>query len=265
MSSPFGAQRFQVFMFFGALATAVIFLVADRNRHRHDASSPARAEIIRSSRDQELQKFSLTGYDDKGQKFWHLEGDTAKIDSGQTVFLDQNVTLRLKDQTVVRTDHVQWSQDGGTLRTDAPVTVDHENVKIHGTGAFGRPADNFVQLNRDIDMLVNGNTRVTCLGPMKIFYNDNKMIFYRRVRAVDERGVLTAKRMDVLFDPNDKKVNQIIAIGDVVIERGQDTTRSRRAVYSLATGSVRLEGDPEITLHKESKALLDGTPGNQSA
>jgi lipopolysaccharide export system protein LptA len=83
------------------------------------------------------------------------------------------------------------------------------------------------------------------------------MIFYRKVKVVDERGILKANRMDVLFDPEEKKVSQIIAIGNVTIERGTDTTHSQRAIYSLATGSVRLEGNPEITLHKDSAKLLD--------
>ena len=83
------------------------------------------------------------------------------------------------------------------------------------------------------------------------------MVFYRHVKAVDDRGVLKANRMDVLFDSEQKKVSQIIATGNVTIERGTDTTHSQRAIYTLATGSIRLEGNPEITMHKESAKILD--------
>ena len=228
--------------------------VADQ---RSAARRPATQEMIQSSRDQSLQKFSLTGFDEQGKKFWNLEGDTARIDQGQTVFLDQNVTLKLKDSTIVRTDHVQWSQDGGVLRTHAAVFVTHENADIKGQGAIGRLNDSFIQLNRDIEMLINKSTLLTCQGPLKIYYKENKMIFYRKVKVVDERGVLKANRMDVLFDPVQKKVSQIIAMGNVSIERGSDTTHSQRAIYSLASGSIRLEGNPEITLHKDSSKILD--------
>ena len=76
------------------------------------------------------------------------------------------------------------------------------------------------------------------------------MILYRKVKVVDERGSVTANRMDVFFDPDQKKAKEIIAIGNVLIEREGDTTRSKRAIYLPATGAVRLEGSPEITLHK---------------
>ena len=226
------------------------------------APAPARQELIRSGTDQKLQKFKLTGFDDKGKSNWNLEGDSAKIDPGQSVFLDQNVTLRMKDDTVIRTDHVQWSQDGGTLRTNAWVTVDHQTVKVKGRGAYGRPNEGFIQLNRDIDMVLNDVTHLVCQGPMKIFYNQNRMYFYRKVKVTDQRGTLSANRMDVLFDSTKKKVKEIIAIGNVVIERAGDTTHSRRAIYSLDTGSVRLEGNPEITLNKGGGGILNGALRN---
>ncbi|OIO37248.1 MAG: LPS export ABC transporter periplasmic protein LptC [Candidatus Omnitrophica bacterium CG1_02_46_14] len=245
----------------GCICTAlfsVFFLMHEKNAKKEAVlMKRARSHTPPPDTDQSLQKFSLTGFDDEGKKFWNLQGDKAKIDTGQTIFLEQNVTLKLKESTVIKTDHVQWSQDGGILRTRAMVTVSHENAEVKGRGAVGRLSENFIQLNHDIEMLINKSTLLTCDGPLKIFIKENKMVFYRKVKVVDDRGVLTANRMDVLFDPEQKKVSQIIAIGNVTIERGTDTTHSQRAIYSLVTGSVRLEGNPEVTLHKESAKMLD--------
>ncbi len=242
-----------------AITASIFFLTQERKSSVavRPHLSRFRKEITKTSHDQNVQKFSLTGFDEQGKKFWNLEGDTATIDSGQTVFLDQNVTLKLKESTIIKTDHVQWSQDGGILRTHAPVFVTHENTEIKGLGAFGRLNESFIQLNRDIEMLIDQSTLLTCQGPLKIFYKDNKMIFYRKVKVVDDRGVLKANRMDVIIDPVKKKVSQIIAMGNVTVQRGTDTTHSQRAIYSVATGSVRLEGNPEITLHKDSAKILD--------
>lgn len=225
---------------------------------KESVSKEARDHIVSSSTDQEFQKFSLSGFDEKGRRFWKLEGDAAKIDQGQTVYLRSNVTLRLHEDTLVRTDRLEWSEGGGMLKTDAPVFVDHHNTKIKGMGAYGLPNQSFIQLNKDIEMLVNAVTTISCDGPMKIYYRENKAVFFRKVKVVDGRGVLTARRMDVYFDSQERKVTQIIAIGDVVIERGGDTTRSRRAIYTPSTGSLRLEGNPEVTLHKG----LDAAPRN---
>jgi lipopolysaccharide export system protein LptA len=236
------------------------FLISSRQAENKPVS-PAREALVRSSSDQQLQKFKLTGFDDTGKTNWNLEGDTAKIDPGQTVFLDSNVTLKLKD-AIVRTDHVQWSQDGGTLRTHAWVDVDHETVKVRGRGATGRPNDGYIQLNRDIAMTIDAGTQLVCEGPLKIFYNDNKMYFYRKVKVTDARGTLSSNRMEVSFDPESKRIKQILAIGSVVIRRDGDVTRSQRAIYSVETKSIRLEGNPEITLQKSGGLLSNGSLRN---
>ncbi|HTL70296.1 MAG TPA: LPS export ABC transporter periplasmic protein LptC [Candidatus Eisenbacteria bacterium] len=248
-------------LIFGASLLVGLSLVIRPSKPAPARPDPVtREELVKTSADQQLQKFSLTGFDDKGKTFWNLEGETAKIDPGQTVYLDQNVTLKLKDDTVVRTDRVRWSQDRGSLRTDAVVYVDNPNAKIRGIGAAGRPAENFIQLNRQIEMKLTGGATVTCSGPMKIYYSENKMIFFRKVRVVDQRGVLTSNRMDVFFG-KDKKVEKIVLIGNVVIERGTDTTHSQRAIYVPETGSIRLEGNPEITLRKGAESLMTAGGG----
>lgn len=258
MSGAIFRRNFPFYLFMGVMLAAFSFYFY-QGKKENDIRKKAKLkhEAVDTSRQQKLEKFNLTGFDDKGQKFWNLQGETAKIDPGKTIILDENVTLKLRDNTTIRTDKVRWSQDGGTMRTDSPVFVDHEAVKVKGRGAIGRPSDSFIQLNRDIEMKSNQGSVLTCLGPMKIFYNENKMIFYRNVRIVDERGTLKANRMDVFFEPDQKKVQQIIASGDVSIQRGTDTTKSKRAIYNVTTGAIRLEGNPEITVHKASAGLLE--------
>ena len=237
------------------LVVFTLALFARRIEPRAVSKGPSSPDLIRSSAEQRLQKFRLKGFDERGKLFWHLEGDTAKIDSSKTVYLQDQVTLRLRDNMVVRTDHVQWSQAEGVMRTDAMVYADQASMKVTGRGAVGRPAENFLQLNRDVEMIINDTTKIRCLGPMKIFYEQDKMVFYRQVQVTDPKGSLKARRMDVFFDPAKKKIDHIVAVGDVLIERGEDQTRSQRAVYSVETGSVRLEGNPEVTLHKDSNLL----------
>lgn len=242
----------------GAVVISVVVLMSSSKKKKVVAPvSIERQEIVNASQDQGLQKFSLTGFDEGGKTFWNLEGDKAKINVDQTVILQQNVTLKLKDDTVVKTDYVEWSQNNSVLKTNAPVFVDHRDAKIKGRGAIGRPNDSFIQLNRQIDMMISGKTHVTCRGPMKVYYKEDKIMLYRDVKVEDARGVLKARRMDVFFDSVQNKVTQIVAMGDVIIEREADTTRSERAIYTLATGSIRLEGNPEVTLHKQKGKLLD--------
>ena len=242
-------------------------MVIQLQRERGEASRKATSieqEIAKPGEplNQKLQKFNLKGFDEKGKLFWHLEGDTAKIEPGQVVYLDENVTFRFEGNTIVRTDHVQWSPQTSTLTTKEPVYVIHENAEMQGIGAIGKPKENFVQINRDIQMVINEKTKLTCDGPLKLYSKENKCIFYRKVKIVDERGTLESSRMDVIFDPETKKVTQVLARGNVVIRRGEDVTRSDRATYTVATGAVRLEGNPDLTFHKATASMLDASIRN---
>ena len=255
MKSVFSKQNFPIVLLTCVLMGTLAFVALSSHGQKQKAE---RRELVESSHDQSLQKFNLTGFDEKGKQFWNLEGDMAKIQTGDTIYLDKNVVLKLKDDTIVRTDHLQWNQSSGILRTQAPVAVDHQNTTVNGTGAFGKLNEGFVQLNHDISMDVNVTTHLTCDGPMKVFYKENKMIFFRNVRVTDQKGTLKARRMDVFFDPDQKKVDRIIAIGEVEMSRGNDHSRSQRAIYTVATGSVKLEGSPEITVHKDSPIASKG-------
>lgn len=245
---------------FGFLAVGLLLGLAIYTHHQDNSKKKARrvrADLVGSSRDQHLQKFNLTGYDEQGKKFWNLVGEVAKIDPVETVFLDKNVILKLKDSTVVNTDHVRWSPQAGLLTTNSPVFVVHQNTRIKGMGAVGRPNESFIQINRDILMILNDTSQLTCIGPMKIYYKENKAVFYRKVKVTDAKGFVSSNRMDVFFDSTTKKVSQIVAVGNVTIERDGNLTHSERAIYTVANGSVRLEGSPEITLYKENSSLID--------
>ncbi|MBI3252967.1 MAG: LPS export ABC transporter periplasmic protein LptC [Candidatus Omnitrophica bacterium] len=260
MRSHFHRQNVPLVVLFAAcLAAVMLFFVHEREKRQ--ALRERSVQASAGPRDQQIQHFVLTGFDDRGKKFWDLEGGTARIDPDQTVYLDDNVTLRLRDNTLVKTSKVTWAQNSSLMTTNAPVVVNREATVIHGRGAIGRPNESFIQINRDIRMTLNASAHLTCQGPMKVYYKENKMVFFRKVRVKDSRGVLSANRMDVFMDEH-KKVDKVIAIGNVVIERGTDTTHSQRAIYSLLTGAVRLEGSPEITLHKGGAGFLDSAAGN---
>ncbi len=241
------------------VTAAASFFIFGGEREEKSVFLPFDAASREESGRQELQQFALAGYDNQGQKFWNLKGDVAKINTDRTVFLDQNVSLELENNTTIEADHVEFSQEKGILRTNAPVFISHQNAKIRGIGAIGKLNEKFVQIQREIDMVISDTTHLVCRGPMKIYYDQNKIIFYRDVKVTDEKGTLAAQRMDVFMDPEQKKVSEIHARGDVVITRGGSVTHSDRAIYTVATGSVKLEGSPKILLQKDNLQSFDGT------
>jgi lipopolysaccharide export system protein LptA len=55
--------------------------------------------------------------------------------------------------------------------------------------------------------------------------------------------------MKILFDPKARKITRAVAIGNVIIKREGNTTRSERAIYTVKDGRIRLIGKPRIIVN----------------
>ncbi len=201
-----------------------------------------------------LERFELEGFDDEGEQAWQLVGDTAHILEDGDIFIEKNVLLSVEKQIDVKGDKVLWQSQKSRFITNQDVVISHKDVEIQGTGSMGMVNDKFVQINRKIRMMIRSGTIVTCYGPAKIYYDENRVALYRDVWILDERGAVSADRMDGYFDPKEKELISVVASGNVRISRGEDVTFSDKAIYDTRTGSVRLEGAPEIDIRSAESA-----------
>lgn len=204
------------------------------------------------AKDQVIEHFVLEGFDDNGNRIWELVGDSAHIDEQQDVFIEKNVVLTLQESTKIRTDKVLWQNKKSQFVTNQSVKVHHDQVEITGSGALGRMDQKFVQINQNIRMLINAGTIITCRGPLRIHQSENRIVLYRDVWILDERGAVSSDRMDAYYDTEARQVIAVIARGNVRVSRGEDVTYSDTAIYDARTGSVKLEGAPEIDIRSES-------------
>ena len=99
---------------------------------------------------------------------------------------------------------------------------------------------------------------------MEIIDADKQAVFRGKVDAVRGDQHIRSDIMTVFYaevkqpDGTSKsQASKLDATGNVIIERDQDTTHSKRAIYSVDTGSIRLEGNPEITLNQGGRGLAD--------
>jgi len=237
-----------VFLAFAALA--MFFSARDRER-RPALSGEA------GSTDQVIERFTLEGFDGSGERFWELEGDVAHVWPNTDVFIEKNVKLRIRNTTAIRSDKVLWRNSDSKFMTRMPVEIDHEAHRITGVGAVGRATEEFLQINRDIRMELDGPVLVTCDGPLQIFRAEKRAVFRRGVRIRDTKGTVTADRMDVFFDAETGKATRIVARGSVVITRGRNVSHSDEAVYDTVTQSVKLVGAPRISAHQDDMAELE--------
>ena len=78
-------------------------------------------------------------------------------------------------------------------------------------------------------------------------YEKNIAHFSDNVVAEDDRGRLTADRMDVYYNKASRRVAKIVAIGNVVIESPDgNKTFSDNVIYLAEEGRIILGGDAEV-------------------
>ena len=205
-----------------------------------DAAAPASEQIV--------ERFKLEGFDISGDQAWKLLGDRGHIGEDRDVFIEKNVVLTLQGDTLIKADKVLWQGKKSRFLTNQPVNVDHKDIAMTGIGASGKLEEKFLQINQNIRALTTRGTIITCRGPMKVFYGEERIALYRDVQILDLKGGVFADRMMGYFDPEEKQLIRVVAEGNVKISKGDDVSYADKAVYDTRTGSVRLEGAPEINI-----------------
>ncbi len=225
----------------------------------HRPARPAvYAEADGDPKGQVIEHFELEGFDDEGNASWRLVGDSAVVSSATDVFIEKDVVLTMLGGAIIRSDKVFWQNSKTRFVTSQPVKVLHRNIEVEGRGAIGKLNQKSIQINQDIRMRIEPDgTLVTCRGPMRILQGESRVTLYHDVTIRDTRGNLVADRMDAFFDPDTKKIVMITASGNVRITRGEDISVADKAIYDTRTGSIRLEGMPEISI-RDTNGLEPG-------
>lgn len=211
----------------------------------------------------------------------HAEESPVTITADEGVFDKSTSRVHLAKNVVATTDtgarllspKLDIDPPAKTLKTDEEAQVKKDNIDVIGTGAQGDSQLKQVRFHKKVTVVIQSDddesplggaegekqaptepgkpkertrTVITCDGPLDIDYESNIAHFYNNVVAIDRRGKLTADKMDVYYDKAKKRVQKIVAIGNVVIENPDgNTTYSDNVVYLAEEGRVILGGDPE--------------------
>lgn len=242
-----------------ATAGGIWWLLSSNQSQPPSATAPAV-----DPKGQVIEHFELEGFDDDGNASWRLVGESAHISTATDVFIERDVVLTMIGGAIIRTDKVFWQNAKTRFITSQPVKVLHRNIEVEGRGAIGKLNQKSIQINQDVRMRIEPDgTLVTCRGPMRILQGESRVTLYHDVSIHDTRGNLVADRMDAYFDPDTKKIVGITANGHVRITQDGDVSVADRAIYDTRTGSIRLEGAPEINIRdtnrlEEAKMPLKG-------
>ncbi|MBI1975990.1 MAG: LPS export ABC transporter periplasmic protein LptC [Candidatus Omnitrophica bacterium] len=227
---------------------------------------------------QEIWNFSLSGHDPTGSKRWEVSGDTADIFSDakigltgvkatsfsptgsftlnskkgtfdkieNNIELKEEVVAQSSDGTTFKSDHLDYRAETGEIKTDAFVEIEQKQMRTFGYGAKAEPGEKKLQLEKNITVIANPSTTITCKGPLEVDYKNQIAVFENDVRVVDPRGEIISDRMEVQFNKELETIQKVIATGNVRITQGENVTRSDRAEYDVQEGKVTLSQQPQL-------------------
>lgn len=191
-----------------------------------------------------------------------VTADDGLFDKGSgKVHLNNNVVATTENGAKMITDSLDIFPSKKIIETDATAIVKKDNLNIKGDGARGDSQMKKVKFDKNVTVVVQNEaggkkipTTITCDGPLDIDYEKNIAHFHKNVVAEDERGRLTSDEMEVYYNKATKKVQKIIATGNVVIRNPEgNETYSDNVVYLAEEGRIILGGDTEAVYLMGSK------------
>ena len=87
-------------------------------------------------------------------------------------------------------------------------------------------------------------------------------IFNDNVIAVDKDRRLMADQMQLFFDQETSKIDQVVCLGNVLIVQGKNASYSDKAVYKAQEKKIILSGRPKLLLYTDENKDSNVSFGN---
>jgi LPS export ABC transporter protein LptC len=223
--------------------------------------------------------FSIDGRNPDGAKQWHLEGNSAEIIDGDVhlrdlkavaysdratinltsergiykkkkgeVELIGNVHVTTDRDVELTTQRARWSQHTKEISSDAIVHIQGQGMQAVGKGAMANSDEQIAMLLEDVMVQMEPRTKVNSDGKLMVDFKANRAVFEDNVRVEDKDGKLLADKLTVDIDPDNEKIEQVTAEGNVRLKRGRSYTVSQKAVYTESTKHAKLIGKPRVVI-----------------
>lgn len=236
--------------------------------------------------------FELVSYHENGKKNWEIQGKSANIfanivkldnivanaygeernftlkaDKGEVdketndVELEKNVSAVTSDGATMSTDKLKWLAKQDRVVTQENIKIENGNMTTYAKGAEASKGFGSIELKKDVTVNVKNPAMVlTCTGPVSVDYAQNMAVFLNNVKVKDDQGELVAERMEVFFSKKNNDIIKVIAIGNVIIVRGENISYSERATYLAKENKVILEGNPKLEVFTDKETGLFSQP-----
>jgi LPS export ABC transporter protein LptC len=192
------------------------------------------------------------------------------------VHLQDNVVITTASGSKLTTDTLDWDRKQQIVSTLDKVNLARADMNLSGQGAQGHTALKQIKLEKDVrldiqaqGLEVNKKEKIviTCDGPLDVDYEKNIAIFNNNVKVEKPDMTIYSDKMEVYFTPKQQdkasvqgvagissSVNKIVALGNVRILRGENTSYSQQAIYTSIDKKITLTGRPQIIIYQTENA-----------
>jgi lipopolysaccharide transport protein LptA len=201
--------------------------------------------------------------DSYGEQNVNVTAKTGRVDqvSGK-MHLEEDVVVTSEDGKKLLTDSLDWNREKDLVTTEDDVVITDERMMASGKGMEARPGLKTAKIKEDVNVLIDtdpdnkeGGKKVTITsdGPMTIDQETSTAFFEDNVVAVQEGKTLKADRMEIYFDKEMSGIKEMVCIGHVEIEQGENRTFAEKAVYQGASKKLTLSGRPKLIMLTEGE------------
>lgn len=204
--------------------------------------------------------FNLEGLTDKGEKKWEVIGRTARSISENEIRLGDIIAKTYGDQeAVITADHGVYDKSKNNVRLEKNVKATIENAGSVVKDQLGFPIGTTPTEKKDAAQKSEKGKKITitCDGDVEFNYSKNLAYFRKNVKVRSEDGDIDADKITVNLDPKTKKINDIVAEGNVKITQKENVAYSDTAKYNESDKTVSLSGNPKIEMAQGSDVVKE--------
>ena len=207
-----------------------------------------------------------------GDQKMNVKADTGMVDqtSGE-MELHDDVIITTEEGTQLMTDSLYWDREDDLVTSEDDVLITDQGLTVSGVGLEAQPGLKRSQINQNVRALVDMDRiderdgsgyqpekprrplTITSDGPMVIDQSKNLATFEENVIAVQDDQTLKADRMEIYMTDDMNDITEIVCIGNVEIEQGENKTYADRATFNRLTQKLTLSGRPKLILLTEGE------------
>lgn len=207
-----------------------------------------------------VMTFDLEGLNDNGTKKWDVKGQSAESVTENHVKLNNIVASSYgpESQATITADTGMYDKTKNSVHLEQNVKATIENTQKSNAGDFislpGVTGD--ASGSKKSEKTADGKpkktkTTITCEAEVEFNYEKNEAYFNKKVHVVNDEGTIDADKITIHLEPSTKKIERIVAEGNVKIQRIDNTTYSDMATYYEAEKKVVLSGRPKLVIYQE--------------